>query len=58
MVSKDYWQGLLDWIKEKMMHEKNISPADMDIFSVVDTAEEAVGTIEEYYNKYALKPNF
>jgi len=58
MVSKDYWQGLITWIKEKMLLENNINAADLDIFSIVDTAEEAVNTIEEYYNKYALKPNF
>jgi len=58
MVSKEYWQGLFEWIKEKMLREKNISLADLDIISLVDTAEEAVHTIEEYYNKYALKPNF
>ncbi len=58
MVSRDYWQGLITWIKEKMLLEKNINAADLDIFSIVDTAEEAVNTIEEYYNKYALKPNF
>ncbi len=58
MVSKEYWQGLFEWINEKMLREKNISLADLDIISLVDTAEEAVHTIEEYYNKYALKPNF
>jgi predicted Rossmann-fold nucleotide-binding protein len=41
-----------------MLSEMNIHPADMDIFSIVDTAEEAVEIIEKYYNKYALKPNF
>jgi hypothetical protein len=34
------------------------SAIDMDIFSLVDTAAEAVEIIEKYYNKYALKPNF
>ncbi len=58
LVSRDFWQGLLDWIKEKMLNEQNISLADLEIFSVVDNAQEAVDTIEEYYNKYALKPNF
>jgi uncharacterized protein (TIGR00730 family) len=58
LVVKDYWQGLLDWIKERMMEEQNISPEDLDLFITVDTAEEAVKQIEEFYNKYALKPNF
>lgn len=58
LVSSEYWKGLFDWIKNVMLEEKNISPADLDIFTIVDTAEEAVAIIEEYYNKYALKPNF
>ena len=58
LVSKEYWSGLIDWINERMLEEKNISAEDMDIFTLVDTAEEAVQIIESYYNKYALKPNF
>jgi uncharacterized protein (TIGR00730 family) len=58
LVKKNYWQGLLDWINERLLEEKNISPTDLDIFTVVDTAEEAVKIIEDFYNRYALKPNF
>ncbi|MDD3744291.1 MAG: TIGR00730 family Rossman fold protein [Lentimicrobiaceae bacterium] len=58
LVSKDYWQGLIDWISDHLLAEHNISPEDMNIFTLVDTAEEAVQIIESYYNKYALKPNF
>jgi uncharacterized protein (TIGR00730 family) len=58
LVSREYWQGLIEWIKNKMLAEMNISSSDLDIFSLVDTADEAVEIIEKYYNKYALKPNF
>jgi hypothetical protein len=58
LVDKDFWSGLVTWIEDKMMAGKKISPEDMSIFQVVDTAEEAVGVIEEFYRKYALKPNF
>ena len=58
LVDKNYWSGLIDWIKARLLEEKNISPEDMDIFHLVDTAEEAVGIIEEFYNKFSLKPNF
>lgn len=58
LVSKSYWAGLIDWIKETMLEEMNISPKDLDIFSMADTAEEAVKIIDDYYKKYALKPNF
>jgi len=58
MVGKDYWGGLLNWMKERMVGEHNINPTDMDIFTLVDTAAEAVKVIEDFYNEYALKPNF
>ena len=58
LVGKRYWSGLVQWIKERMLEEKNILPEDLEIFTLVDTAEEAVKIIEDFYNKYALKPNF
>jgi uncharacterized protein (TIGR00730 family) len=58
MVGKDYWQGLIDWIVQKLLANSTITPEDMNIFSLVDDAVSAVNIIEEYYNKYALKPNF
>ena len=59
LVGRAYWNGLLDWIKERMLAiESNISPEDLDLFNVVDSSEEAVEIIEEFYTKYTLKPNF
>lgn len=58
MVDRLYWEGLLDWIKARLLEEANISKEDLDIFHVVDTAEEAVEIIESFYKKYSLKPNF
>jgi len=58
MVGKEYWEGLIVWIKQRMLEAQNIKEADLDIFQLVDTAEETVGIIEEFYKKYALKPNF
>jgi uncharacterized protein (TIGR00730 family) len=58
LVGVDYWTGLIDWIKERMLKEGNISESDLDLFRLVDTAEEAVNHIERYYDKYHLKPNF
>jgi uncharacterized protein (TIGR00730 family) len=58
LVSKVYWQGLFDWITNIMLKEKNINGEDLNIFSIVDTPAEAVAVIDEFYKKYALKPNF
>jgi predicted Rossmann-fold nucleotide-binding protein len=38
--------------------EKNISPNDMNMFHIVDTADEAVQYIEDFYKTHMLSPNF
>jgi len=58
MVGKDYWEGLMDWIKTTLVNEKYINPDDLNLFTLVDTAEEAVTVIDNFYSKYLLKPNF
>lgn len=58
LVGRDYWKGLIDWIKEKLLGEQNISPEDLDLFEVVDTVEEVMECIERFYTKDNFKPNF
>lgn len=59
LVGKDYWEGLIKWMKESMLEkEHNIHPEDLDLFTIVDTADEAVKHIVDFYSKYLLKPNF
>ncbi len=58
LVGHDYWKGLIDWIRLSVLEEKNISKEDLSLFTVVDTAEEAVNYIVDFYKQYALKPNF
>ena len=58
LVGKKYWKGLIDWIKDVMLREKNIDKEDLNLFFLVDSAKEAVDKIDIFYNKYLLKPNF
>ncbi|MFT4032549.1 MAG: TIGR00730 family Rossman fold protein [Siphonobacter sp.] len=59
LVGREYWSGLLDWIKKTMCEESHyINPNDMNLISLADTAEEAVAVIERFYSRYMLKPNF
>jgi uncharacterized protein (TIGR00730 family) len=58
LVSTSYWQGLIDWVKTTLVEEKNISPEDLDLIKIVDTAEDAVNEINNFYRKYMLTPNF
>jgi uncharacterized protein (TIGR00730 family) len=59
LVGSSYWKGLIDWIKTSVVEgEKNVSPQDLHLFKLVDTSEEAVQIIVDFYSKYTLKPNF
>lgn len=58
LVGKKYWVGLIDWVKETMLSEGMINASDLDYFHIVDTADEAVKVITDFYSKYLLKPNF
>lgn len=59
LVGKSFWDGLVQWIKATLLAaENNINEEDLELFMVVDTAEEAVAEIDKFYSQYLLKPNF
>lgn len=59
LVGSEFWGGLVEWIQKVMLEkEKNIGSEDMFLFKVVDTADDAVQHIVEFYEKFILKPNF
>lgn len=59
LVGKEFWTGMVDWMRKSLMEEaKTISEGDMYFFKVVDTPEEAVFEIDNFYNNYLLSPNF
>jgi uncharacterized protein (TIGR00730 family) len=59
LVGTDYWNGLKNWLYETVFSlERNVSEGDFDIFHIVDTPEETVKIINDFYAKYMLAPNF
>jgi len=59
LVGHEFWEGLVDWIEDVVQAEqKNISPEDRKLFTLVDTADEAIAVINDFYSKYLLSPNF
>lgn len=57
LVDSGYWGGLVDWIKDKQVAEGMISPEDMDLITIVDTAEEALEAILKGISAVADKVN-
>ncbi len=58
LVGKEYWKGMLDWIKTTLLHENKIDPEDLDLITVVETKEEVVDHLHNFYKKEYFKPNF
>jgi uncharacterized protein (TIGR00730 family) len=58
MVGKDYWNGMMEWMTKVLLEEKYINPDDLKLFTIVDTADEALVVIDNFYSKYLLRPNF
>ncbi len=58
-VGSAYWNGLFNWMRESMLEaEQNISPGDLELIKVFDTADEVVAYISEFYSHNKLHPNF
>ena len=51
LYSSEYWKGLVDWIRNSVLKEKNIDAHDLEIFKVVDTPQEVVKIIKQFYKK-------
>ena len=41
LYGRDYWSGLVDWIRARLEAEGKVSPGDIDILQIADSAEEA-----------------
>lgn len=59
LIGTEYWSGLFQWVEKVMLgHENNISEKDLELYKIVDTADEAVKYIEDFYKDHELSPNF
>jgi len=61
LVGTDFWSGLVDWIKGTMLDQfSNISADDIDLIPIVDSVEDIVEIISDFYGASAneLKPNY
>ena len=47
LVGSDYWKGLIDWVKSRLLEEKRISSEDLGILQIMDDPEEIVKTVKK-----------
>ena len=51
LVGREYWKGLVSWIKNTLLPEGTIDEVDLKLFSVVDTPQEVMAAIDKFYKK-------
>ena len=58
-IGSAYWNGLFNWMRETMEEsEKNISPGDLEMIKIFDTADDVVNYVSDFYTHNKLQPNF
>ncbi len=58
LMGKDYWSGLMKWVKTRMLEEGTISAKDLDLFVETDDPKKAAKVIKDYHKKDGHRPNF
>jgi len=50
LVGREYWKGMLDWLKNTVLKNGSINKEELNIFTVVDTPQEVVHIINKFYD--------
>jgi len=49
LVGKEYWSGLVKWVKTALLKNRAIDSEDLSLFTVVNKPEEVVSVIQDFY---------
>jgi uncharacterized protein (TIGR00730 family) len=58
LMCKEYWTGLLEWLRKDMRDREYIDPADLDLMHVIDDPQAAIHIVDEFYRKRPAATNF
>jgi predicted Rossmann-fold nucleotide-binding protein len=47
LVGREYWSGLLDWLRGAVLDRGLIHEGDLDLLRVVDTADEVIDVLRD-----------
>jgi len=56
LVHRPFWSGLIEWFRERLVAEGMVSPEDLELFTLADTAEEVLDTIFAFYERVGFEP--
>jgi uncharacterized protein (TIGR00730 family) len=56
LVGTPFWQGLIDWFRDRLVGERMISPDDMNLIQLVDEPAQVVEAIFKHYETRGFLP--
>jgi uncharacterized protein (TIGR00730 family) len=56
LVGSDYWRGLVDWIRERMLGEGMISSEDLDLFVITDDPGQVLQAVRTATHRRPRRP--
>lgn len=57
LVCAHFWEGLIQWFAETLVKEGTIDAEDLNLFRVVDSAQQVVDAIFEHYQDRGFEPS-
>ena len=52
LIGSDYWGGLVDWVRDRLVAEAAINPEDVDLLRITDDPDEACRIVDAYAKQH------
>ena len=56
LMGVDFWQGMIDWFRARLVAEGMVDPADMDLIQLIDEPGQVVEAIFKHYEARPFGP--
>ncbi|NMG04235.1 TIGR00730 family Rossman fold protein [Azoarcus taiwanensis] len=56
LVHGAFWNGLIDWVRDRLVAERMINPEDLDLIQIIDEPEQVVEAIFRHYETRGFLP--
>ena len=56
LVGGEFWRGLIDWMRDRLVGEGMIAAADIDLMQIIEEPEAIVEAIFDYYETRGFQP--
>lgn len=57
LVKSSFWNGLVEWLRDRLVGEAMIAPEDMDLIQVIDEPAQVVEAIFRHYETRGFEPS-